>query len=332
MEYESVHVVEVGDFNLLSGMMCMRKQKKEVSMPEKVIEINELEKFYGKFQALKGVSLNVEKGQIFGFLGPNGAGKTTTIRCMLDMIRPQGGSIKVLGFDPQKNPVEVRQRVGYLPGELNLEGNLKVSRALRYFGELRGNQIDWTYMKDLARRLELDLDLSIKNLSKGNKQKVGVVQALMHKPDLLIMDEPTSGLDPLMQHEVYRMLRQAREAGATIFFSSHIINEVETLADRVAIIRQGVIIQEAEPKDLETMLMRRIRVQFSQPQTRETLSKISGVSEMIQERADQFSFQVEGEVDEFIKSLAAYQVSDIDVERPSLEEIFLAYYAGKEVN
>lgn len=300
-------------------------------MKTKAIEINELMKFYGKFQALKGVTLDVDRGEIFGFLGPNGAGKTTTIRCMLDMIRPQGGSIEVLGLNPQKNPVDVRQQVGYLPGELNFEGNMRVSKALKYFAELRGNQIDWDYVLELAKKLDLDMDFMIKNLSKGNKQKVGVVQALMHKPNLLILDEPTSGLDPLMQQEVYRLLRTARDEGATIFFSSHIINEVETLADRVAIIRNGVIIEEAEPYDLKPMEMRRIRVQFSEPQTEDTLSRIMGINGMIRERRDLFTFQVEGDVDEFIKSLGRYQVIDIDVERPSLEEIFLAYYAGKEV-
>ncbi|MEJ2510858.1 MAG: ABC transporter ATP-binding protein [Anaerolineales bacterium] len=299
-------------------------------MTTKAIEINELVKYYGKFQALKGVTLDVDQGEIFGFLGPNGAGKTTTIRCMLDMIRPQDGSIQVLGLNPQKNPVDVRQRVGYLPGELNFEGNMRVSKALRYFAELRGNQIDWDYVLELANRMDLDLEFMVKNLSKGNKQKVGVVQALMHKPDLLILDEPTSGLDPLMQQDVYRLLRAARDGGATIFFSSHIINEVETLADRVAIIRNGVIIEEAEPQELKTMEMRRIRVQFSEPQTEVTLANMTGVNGMTRERRDLFTFQVEGDVDEFIKSLGTYQVIDIDVERPSLEEIFLAYYAGKE--
>ena len=299
-------------------------------MTDKSIEIKNLIKYYGRVQALKGVTFSVEQGEIFGFLGPNGAGKTTTIRCMLDLIRPQAGSIRVLGQNPQEEAVKVRQHIGYLPGELNFDSNMKVSNALRYFGELRGNQIDWNYVVDLAKRMELDLNISIKNLSKGNKQKVGVVQALMHKPALVILDEPTSGLDPLMQQEVYRLLRQAREEGATIFFSSHILNEVETLADRVAIIRNGVIIEEAEPHDLGTMEMRHIRVKFFQPQSEESLSKIAGISGMIRERRNLYTFQVEGEVDAFIKSLAGYQVSDIEVERPSLEEVFLAYYAGKE--
>jgi ABC-2 type transport system ATP-binding protein len=204
---------------------------------EKVIVTSGLTKSYGPVQALRGVDLEVEKSTIFGFLGPNGAGKTTTIRCLLDLIRPQAGSIRVLGLDPQADPVAVRARTGYLPGELNLESNETAAQALRYFNELRGNRSDWSFVSRLAQRLELDLAMPIKNLSKGNKQKVGLVQALMSRPELLLLDEPTSGLDPLMQQEVYRLLKEARQAGTTVFFSSHIIGEVEAIADRIAIIR-----------------------------------------------------------------------------------------------
>ncbi len=298
----------------------------------KIIEIENLTKNYGKVKALKGVTLDVNQGEVFGFLGPNGAGKTTTIRCMLDMIRPQGGSIRVLGYDPQKDPVAVRAKVGYLPGELNLEGNLKVSQVLHYFNDLRGNQLDWGRVKALAAQLELDLNVAIKNMSKGNKQKVGVVQALMHRPELLILDEPTSGLDPLMQHQVYRLLKEANREGATIFFSSHIIKEVEGLANRIAIIRDGVIVEEADPSQLMTMEMRRIRVRFIDAVPEESLAPLAQFSKVHRERQDMYSFQVKGEVDGFIKALAAYPIADLDVERPSLEEVFLTYYAagGKE--
>jgi beta-exotoxin I transport system ATP-binding protein len=297
-------------------------------MSTTAIEIQNLYKSYGRVQALKGVTLKVEQSAIFGFLGPNGAGKTTTIRCMLDMIRPQNGSIRVFGVDPQLDALGVRARVGYLPGELNLESNQKVADALRYFAALRGNNLDWSHVQELAKRLELDLEVAIKNLSKGNKQKVGVIQALMHQPDLLILDEPTSGLDPLMQQEVYRLLREARQNGATVFFSSHIINEVGALADRVAIIREGVIVEEAEPETLGHMDVRRIRVRFKEEVDEARLKAFPDVSEVIRERQDVFAFTVEGEIDGFIKTLAGYPVSDLDVERPSLEEIFLAYYAG----
>jgi len=295
---------------------------------EKAIVTNGLTKSYGPVQALRGVDLEVEKGTIFGFLGPNGAGKTTAIRCLLDLIRPQAGSIRVLGLDPQANPVAVRARAGYLPGELNLESNQTAAQALRYFNELRGNESDWSFVSRLAERLALDLTMPIKNLSKGNKQKVGLVQALMSRPELLLLDEPTSGLDPLMQQEVYRLLKEARQAGATVFFSSHIIGEVEAIADRIAIIRQGVIVEEAEPHQLMSMVLRRLHIRFREPVDPQPLAAVPGVSLLEQTNAH-ITVQVEGEMDGLIKALAAYPVSDLETERPSLEEVFLAYYEGE---
>lgn len=295
-----------------------------------VIEIKGLVKFYGKVQALAGVDLEVNKGEIFGFLGPNGAGKTTTIRCMLDTIRPQGGEIRVLGIDPQKDAVGVRSRVGYLPGELSMESNLRVADQLKYFNELRGNASEWKFVTELSQRLELDLDIAIKNLSKGNKQKVGVVQVLMHKPELLIFDEPTSGLDPLMKKEVYALLEEARIEGATIFFSSHNISEVEAIADRVALIREGVIVQEADPEELVGMSIRRMRVRFKEAINTNILTEIDGVSMLSENDGIDIILQVGGEMDKLIKTLAKFPVVDIDLERPSLEEIFLTYYEASE--
>lgn len=219
-------------------------------MTEPAIFIQQLTKSYGSVQALRGVDLEVCRGEIFGFLGPNGAGKTTTIRCLLDLIRPNGGRARVLGLDPQKQSVQVRARSGYLPGELAFDGNLTVEAGLRYLTSLRGNKLDWGYVRSLAERLSLDLKPQFKNLSKGNKQKVGVVQALMHRPELLLLDEPTAGLDPLMQQEVLRMVREAKQEGVTVFFSSHIISEVEELAERVGIIREGRV---AETVKLEVL-------------------------------------------------------------------------------
>jgi ABC-2 type transport system ATP-binding protein len=293
---------------------------------EIAIKTEGLLKSYGKVRALRGVDLQVQRGEIFGFLGPNGAGKTTTIRCLLDLIRPDGGRLQVLGFDPQVDPVAVRARCGYLPGELSMEESLKVEAQLRYYNDLRGNRADWGFVRQLAGRLDLDLTVPIKNLSKGNKQKVGVVQALMSRPELLFLDEPTSGLDPLMQQEVYRLLREAQAAGATVFFSSHIIGEVETLADRVAIIRAGIIVEEAEPSRLVSMALRRVRIRFKEPVDPAPLARVEGVTILPQSNGDRVHLQVEGEMDGLIKALATYPVSDFETERSSLEEIFLAYY------
>lgn len=297
--------------------------------PTMAITTSGLTKAYGRVQALRGVDLAVAKGQIFGFLGPNGAGKTTTIRCLLDLIRPQAGAIRILGLDPQADPVAVRARVGYLPGELNLDSNYTAEQTLRYFNSLRGNETDWSFVRQLAQRLHLDLTTPIKNLSKGNKQKVGIAQALMSRPELLLLDEPTAGLDPLMQQEVYRLLKEARAAGATIFFSSHILSEVEAIADHIAIIRDGLIVEEAEPHQLVSMALRRIRIRFQEAVNPVLLADVPGVSLLAQNDLHA-TVQVEGELDGLIKALAVYPVSDLETERPSLEEVFLAYYEGEK--
>lgn len=289
-----------------------------------------LQKSYGRVRALRGVNLEVRRGEILGFLGPNGAGKTTTIRCILDLIRPDSGTIRVLGIDPQADAVAVQRRTGYLPGELSLESNLRVEGQLRYYNELRGKQADWGHVRELARRLDLDLSMPIKNLSKGNKQKVGVVQALMHRPELMLLDEPTAGLDPLMQHEVYRLFRRAQSEGATIFFSSHVISEVEAIASRVAIIREGVIVEEADPDQLVSMAMRRVHVRFREPVDPEPLGRVEGIELLSQRNGLHATVQVAGEMDNLIKALARLPVADMEIERPSLEEIFLGYYAGQE--
>lgn len=293
------------------------------------IEIGGLTKAYGQVQALRGVNLEVRHGEILGFLGPNGAGKTTTIRCLLDLIRPQSGSMRVLGIDPREDPVAVRSRVGYLPGELYLESNLTVKEVLSYFDDLRGNTSDWGFVKQLTEQLELDLTTPIKNLSKGNKQKAGLVQALMARPELLLLDEPTSGLDPLMQQEVYRLLKSAKDNGTTVFFSSHVISEVEAIAERVAIIRQGVVVEEAEPRQLIDMSLRRIQLRFREQVDIEPLLRVEGVSLVEQKSNLEATLQVEGEVDRLLKALAAFPVSDLQTEHLSLEEVFLAYYEDR---
>ncbi len=286
----------------------------------------DLIKFYGNFQALYGVNLEVRRGEIFGFLGPNGAGKTTTIRCMLDLIRPNGGTVRVLGIDPQAEPVAVRARAGYLPGELHLDENRTIEGELRYFNDIRGGRANWGFVRQLGERFDLDLKQTIKSLSKGNKQKVGVMQALMHRPELLIMDEPTAGLDPLMQQEVHRLLQQARNEGTTIFFSSHIMSEVEAMAERVGIIRQGQVVEVAETSSLINRALRHVHVRFKEAIDTRPLAHVPGVAVLSQDNSKGVILQVTGEMDGLIKALAAFPVSDFETHRPSLEEVFLAYY------
>ena len=295
-----------------------------------VIKTQGLIKSYGNVQALFGVDLEVKQGEVFGFLGPNGAGKTTTIRCMLDLIHPQGGTIRVLGLNPQAEPEAIKERVGYLPGELHLDENMTARQVFRYFNRLRGNRSNWDFIQELSDRLKLDLKTPIKNFSHGNKQKVGVVQALMHRPELVLLDEPTGGLDPLMQQEVLRMLAEAQERGATVFFSSHIISEVQAVADRVAIIRDGKIVEVAETALLLNRSMRQVRIRFQQPTRADELFNLPGVELLSQDDGLSVLLQVEGEMDALIKTLAQYPVNDFETQRASLEEIFLAYYEGKE--
>jgi ABC-2 type transport system ATP-binding protein len=296
-------------------------------MPEDVaLMIQGLTKSYGKVRALRGIDLEVRRGEIFGFLGPNGAGKTTTIRCLLDLIRPDGGTARVLGIDPQANPVQVQARTGYLPGEMALDDNLTGEQQLSYLNDLRDGKADWAFVRRLAEQLELDLKRPIRNLSKGNKIKVGVVQALMHRPELLLLDEPTFGLDPLMQHEVLRLLAEAKADGATVFFSSHILSEVQATAERVAFIREGLIVEVAETASLINRALRRAVICFKQPGDFQPLAEVPGVTVLSQDDARRVVLQVEGEMDALIKTLSAFPVSDFETERPSLEEVFLAYY------
>ncbi len=290
------------------------------------IYTQKLTKSYGSVRALRGLDLEVRAGEIFGFLGPNGAGKTTTIRCLLDLIRPNGGVVRVLGIDPRVDPVSVRRRTGYLPGELHFDENMSVEGALRYLNSLRNGKADWDYVRHLCEHIDLSLKLAIKNLSKGNKQKVGVVQALMHRPELLLLDEPTFGLDPLVQQEVLRLVKEARQQGATVFFSSHILSEVQEIADRVGIIRKGVVVEVAETETLINRSLNRARIRFKQPVDCGALASVPGVKVLSQNGGQALTLQIEGDMDRLIKALAAYPVLDFETERPSLEEIFLAYY------
>jgi ABC-2 type transport system ATP-binding protein len=293
---------------------------------EIAIEIHGLTKSYKKVRALRGIDLQVQRAEIFGFLGPNGAGKTTTIRCMLDMIRPDGGQVLLLGLNPQADPVAVQAHTGYLPGEMQYYDNLTSERQLRFFNDMRGGLAKWEYVVQLADRLSLDLQQPIKNLSKGNKQKVGVIQALMHRPELLLLDEPTSGLDPLMQQEVLNLLREANAAGTTIFFSSHIMSEVENLAERVAIIRSGEIVEITNTSTLTHSNVNRITIRFKRPTDFSELVALPGIELLSQVDQTNLTLQVTGDMEKLVQGLARLPILDLETARPSLEEVFLTYY------
>jgi ABC-2 type transport system ATP-binding protein len=304
----------------------MDNSKLKNSSSKLAIEVKGLRKSYGKVQALRGIDLEVRSGEIFGFLGPNGAGKTTTIRCMLDMIRPDGGNIRLLNMDPQTNPVSVQALTGYLPGEMQYYDNLTSERQLCFFNDMRGRRAEWEYVKQLANRLSLDLKQPIKNLSKGNKQKVGVIQALMHRPALLLLDEPTSGLDPLMQREVLSLLREANSDGTTIFFSSHIMSEVESLAERVAIIRAGEIVEVTDTTSLTHSSVNRITIRFKHPIDFSGLVSLTGVKLLSQVDQERLTLEVVGDMERLVQAMSQLPVLDLETDRPSLEEVFLTYY------
>ncbi len=301
-------------------------------MPESAISLRGLAKSYGRFPALRGIDLDVKRGEIFGFLGPNGAGKTTAIRCLLDLIRPSVGEVRVLGLDPRREAVEVRRRCGYLPGELVLDDNFSSREVFRLFDRLRGGGTDWKRVDAMAERLRLDTGKPIRNFSKGNKQKVGVIQALMHAPELLLLDEPTSGLDPLMQREVLALAREARDAGATVFFSSHVLSEVEDISDRVAIVRAGEIVETGGTAALSGRGFVRVRLSLASAINTGELDALEGVQVLESREGRDLVVRVDGDMDVLLKALAGHRVRAMETERPSLEEIFLTYYAeaGKE--
>jgi ABC-2 type transport system ATP-binding protein len=288
------------------------------------IELSEVSRSYGDVLALDRVSFAVPRGQVCGFLGPNGAGKTTAIRILFDLIRPSTGTAKVLGFDCQTDSARARAAMGYLPGDLRLYDGLSGNELLSMFARLRGETVVPDFGWELCRRLTVDSAQRVANLSKGNKQKLGLILALMHRPQVLVLDEPTSGLDPLVQEEVEQVLRGLADAGHTIFFSSHILSEVERLCDRVVIIRRGKVVAQDDVATLRGRRLHILEVEFSRLPPRE-LFQIPGVEEVRRERSV-VRLQVTSNLDAAIKAIALHPVTDIRTEQPNLEDIFLAYY------
>jgi len=289
-----------------------------------VIRAEGLTKFYGESRGVVDLGFDVEAGEVFGFLGPNGAGKTTTIRLMLDLIRPSVGRLEIFGLDVRKQSVAVRSRTGYLPGDLHLYERLTPREYLRYIAALRG--LDGLGEGEaLAERFELELERPIKALSKGNRQKVGLVQAFLHRPDLLLLDEPTAGLDPLVQQTFNELLREVVAEGRTVFLSSHILSEVQRLADRVAIIREGSLELLEAVETLRARAFVRVEATFSEPPPQEAFANLPGVREL-ERHGPVVLLALEGSADPLIKALARYEVLALDSHEADLEDFFLALY------
>jgi ABC-2 type transport system ATP-binding protein len=293
-----------------------------------VIETERLTKSYGPFRGIQDVDLVVNEGEIFGFLGPNGAGKTTTIRVLLDLIRPTAGSARVFGVESSADPVAIHRRIGYLPGEWNLYDRLTGSETIRFFANLRRG-VDPGYTRQLIERLDLDPSRRFREYSRGNKQKVGLVVALQHRPDLLILDEPTAGLDPLVQQTFNELLFEARADGRTVFLSSHIISEVERTCDRVAIIREGRIVRLDSVEGVRKLSAHEVELRFGAPVPAAPFEAIDGVRNVVEEGRT-LRMLVTGPIAPVVRLAAQYDLVDFVSREPSLEEVFLSEYGTRE--
>jgi ABC-2 type transport system ATP-binding protein len=294
-----------------------------------VIRTERLTKSYAEHRGIAELDLEVAEGEIFGFLGPNGAGKTTTMRVLLDLIRPTSGRAEVFGIETTVDPVAIHRRIGYLPGEFDLYDRLTGAQTITYFGNLRGG-VDKAYGASLVERLDLDPSRRFKEYSKGNKQKVGLVVALQHKPDLLILDEPTSGLDPLIQQTFYELVREARADGRTIFLSSHIIDEVDRTCDRVAIIREGRMVQVDTIEAIRELAFHHVELTFRAPVATAVFEGLPGVSD-IEARGDMITMRVSGPIGAVITAAAQHGIVDVVSREPNLEDVFLAQYGEHPV-
>ncbi len=287
-----------------------------------------LTKFYGHHRGVENLDLEVHAGEVMGFLGPNGAGKTTTIRLLLDFLRPTRGRATVLGLDPRRDKARLHRQIGYLPGELTFPGRGRADELLRFFGAARG-EVAWARVSELAERLDLDLSRPVHTMSKGNKQKVGLVQAFMHDPALLILDEPTSGLDPLMQQEFLAMVGDARAAGQAVFMSSHVLAEVQQAADRVAIVRDGRLAAVERVESLGKRAIRTVEIHFDDPVDLAEFTVLPGVRD-VTVAGPVLKCTVDGRLDPLIKAAARYDVVDLLSAEPDLEETFLSFYYHAE--
>ena len=289
-----------------------------------IIQLEQLTKSYGSHRGIIDIDLEVAEGEAFGFLGPNGAGKTTTIRTLLDHIRPTSGRASIFGIETTVDPVAIHRRLGYLPGEFTLYDKLTGGQTLDYFANLRGG-VDRLYQQDLIARLDVDPSRRFREYSKGNKQKIGLIIALQHHPDLLLLDEPTSGLDPLVQQTFYEVIREAKAEGRTVFLSSHILSEVEKTCDRVAIIRDGRLARVDRTQALRDLAHHQVELVFTDRVPVEEFSALPGVSEVVAEDHI-LRMRVSGSITPVVRAAARYELADFVSREPSLEETFLAEY------
>lgn len=293
-----------------------------------IIETRSLTKYYGKSRGIIDLDLKVKKGKIFGFIGPNGAGKSTTIRTLLAFLIPTSGSAEIFGMDCIRKAPLIKKRIGYLPAEVNYYDDMRVKDLFNYVARLRRKDCR-KKMKELSDVFELDLNQKIISLSSGNKKKVTLILSLLHEPELLILDEPAAGLDPLMQSRFFELLRKEKSRGVTVFFSSHVLSDVQKVCDRVAIIKEGRIIKEEQMGELEEARYKKIKIVFSGNRINDREFKISGVENM-KVKGNTIEFYYSGKVDDVTRRLSNITIDDIWIEDPSLEEIFMHYYEKEE--
>ncbi len=290
---------------------------------EYIIEVSNLTKFYGKTKGIENVSFHINEGEIFGLMGPNGAGKTTTLRSMLNLIQSNSGETRIFSKNLLNLSKSEMSNISYLPGEFEMYGNLTGQEYLKYLSNLRNAKTNNTNI--LAERLDLDLNKKIKTLSKGNKQKIGIVMAFMNKPTIAILDEPTSGLDPLKQQEFQNIVKEYNTGGCSILLSSHILHEIEELCERVGIIKDGNIIASEQILDLKNKTIKKYEINFDKNPEKLQISKIKGVSNLNIDK-NVVTFNMQGNIDTLIKSISKYKVNNLRIIEPDLEEIFLTYY------
>lgn len=299
-------------------------------MPLPVIEINGLTKFYGKTRGIEDVRLSVGEGEIFGFIGPNGAGKSTTIRLLLNLIFPSAGSARIMGMDVIRETSKIKEHIGYVPAEASAYSSMSVNEFLDYsagFYNAPGAEKRKLEMSDL---FELDLKRRVSELSSGNRRKVAIVQSLQHSPGLLILDEPTTGLDPLMQARFFDLLAGENRKGTTIFYSSHVLSEIQRLCARVAIIRDGRIIKVEQIETMRRKQLKRITVEFSDKPD-ERLSGLAGIKDLNIGSDNSASFMFSGDINDLVETVAGMRMFNLTIEEPPLEEIFMHYYNNKEI-